>query len=157
MRDILFRGKRIDTGEWVEGCLFYDPDLEEAQITGFEYYNGETGLERDQFCERVDPDTVGQYTGMEDTNGKKIFEGDIVQDEDLDVRLMNDERDGARTGRGVIKYGIHSVPSDDPFCWGEALGFYIDGETLYPTLAQYHPYCIQVIGNIHDNPELMEG
>lgn len=151
MREILFQGKRIDNGEWVYGSLvlWNDGDTEIC-ITSSEEHGEQ---EKATVC----PETVGQYTGMDDKNGKKIFEGDIVQDGDLDLRLMSDKREGTRTGRGVVKYGIHEVPSDDPFCWGEAIGFYIDGETLYPTPARYHQCDIEVIGNIHDNPELMEG
>lgn len=157
MREILFQGKRIDNGEWVMGYIWRG-----ASFVCITPHN--LGVDHNLAINRiiaigyeVDPETVGQYTGMDDKNGKKIFEGDIVQDGDLDIRLMNDKRDGKRTGRGVVKYGIHEVPSDDPFCWGTALGFWIDGETLLPTPAQYHQCDIEVIGNIHDNPELMEG
>ena len=61
---------------------------------------------------------------------------------------------------GVVKFGEHSVPSDDPFEWGEAYGFFIDGEVLTPAISKYghyHDYDLEVIGNIHDNPELLKG
>ena len=112
----------------------------------------------------VKPKTVGQYTGLTDKNGKKIFEGDIVKDSsDPSAHLLCDNGKNKRRCIGVIKFGMHEVPSDDPFCWGDAYGFYIEGDTMYPTLAAYKPchkrgrFEIEVIGNIHDNHELLKG
>lgn len=68
-REILFRGKRVDNGEWVKGLPF---SLHATNnVEGIETYDGER--------HKVDPDTVGQFTGLTDKSGKRVFEGDVME------------------------------------------------------------------------------
>lgn len=149
MREILFRGKREDCGEWCFGSLC-------------KMFDGYHICDTYGTAERVIPETVGQYTGLTDKNGNKIFEGDIVKDNRLEEVLLCYVRKKARSGIAIVKFGLHGIPSEDPFCWGSAYGFYFDGDTLFPTPAQYFPFDkwskseFEIIGNIHDNPEIME-
>ena len=147
MREILFRGKQKE-GRWVEGVYFKhdtvkvcfssdDPKPRHLIIQdGF----CDWGFEPPIHCVDVDPETVGQFTGMTDKNGKKIFEGDIVKDES-----------------GVVYPVVFALTG---FCLKYAPphshGFHYD---LLPLSNYWHAHgaIIEIIGNIHDNPELLEG
>ena len=144
-REILFRGKRVSDGKWVEGNLFI-PDLPTAPT---QILIG-TNVVRINYD--VIPETVGQYTGLVDKNGKKIFEGDILQYE-IKFKLR-------RCGEGVSisRYRHVVLFGDSSFCTREfkdgKLGAYlnpIDDSEFGIDVSDY-----EVIGNIHDNPELLE-
>lgn len=124
-REIRFRGKRIDTGEWVYGNLLQDSGL------CFIVKNIEELTEKPFNECLVNPDTVGQYTGLEDRNWKEIYEGDTVGYRFTDSSFV--------TGKVVW--------------WGARCGFYIrTRENDYYELTEH----CQAIDTFHDNPELLE-
>lgn len=127
MREILFRGKRENTGEWEYG------NFVKSTFIG-------TYIVRKGICENfvdVIPETVGQYTGLTDKNGKKIFEGDIIDTPDRLVKVVWLEGN-AQFDLEFIKFA-HDIRIDN--FRGIEMRDLVDYE---------------VIGNIYDNPELLE-
>lgn len=130
MREILFRGKQIINGDWVEGNLLV-PNLSnrDTQIL----------MSTDTYRIRnVLPSTVGQYTGLTDKNGKKIFEGDIIDTPDRLVKVV--------WFAGNAQFDLHFIRYKDDVTTTNFKGIHMRD------LKEY-----EVIGNIHDNPELLEG
>ena len=118
MREIIFRGKRVDNNEWYYGYLL-QPDIISNVVSGQLQY-------ADLF---VDENTVGQYTGLKDKNGTKIFDGDIMQ-------LCN----------GTYPCRVY---------WdGKGWAWLMNGKRREIDLTREK---MQIIGNIHDNPELLKG
>lgn len=145
MREILFRGKRTDNGEWVYGFYFRDignfiKELPSSVSTPLHLVHSET---------------IGQYTGLRDKNGKRIFEGDILAFPDTG-------EDGYEYKEGYDFINVATV------CWNngrwefedfgdENSGVKDDMECCrHEDFIEIFP-CSEVIGNIHDNPELIGG
>lgn len=136
MREILFRGKRKDNGKWVEGfyhCVTdnYTPKNIHYITTFKRIDNGEIVL-TGPF--EVIPETVGQYTGLKDKNGRKIFEGDIVR-YGTDIYEVVFE---TRCGCGYFGIKMSHIETWN-FC------------NITPA------NLMEIIGNIHDDPELLKG
>lgn len=133
MREILFKAKRKDNGEWVEGCLVID----QSRLNIFKYRIQpiESGV---LYAPPINPDTICQYTGLTDKYGRKIWENDIC--------------DRKEKYPEIVTYNKGDWQLDYSYAFGKEihrdacnLGFYACERN-----------CVKVIGNIFDNPELLE-
>lgn len=142
MREILFRGKRCDNSEWVQGYYiraehhWHNHGIHKDWITLGASANGGWFALHNKYA--VKAETVGQFTGLTDKNGKKIFEGDIIK--------IPDDYDefGINAGEIYEVYfafgGFRLKPK-----YSKAKGFWLEDDET-----------VEIIGNIHDNPELLE-
>lgn len=136
-REILFKAKRIDNGEWVEGCIVID----QSRLDRFKYRIQpiESGV---LYAPPIDPDTLCQYTGFTDKNGKKIWENDILKRKKYIGGNFVDYR--IEVGYVEMKhgaFGLHRIKND---------AYY------RPFKDWLEDYEYEVVGNIFDNPELLE-
>ena len=142
MREILFRGKTVSR-EWEYG------------VPVFSGLNNELAFMKQMhsYDHQVIPETIGQFTGLTDKNGKKIFEGDIVESDN-----------GRQSAIFVIQFGEYYPKMFykmlDKFTPGKkhlpAVGFYGKSIDKGEEVILFQSQCVTVIGNIHDNPELLE-
>lgn len=144
MREILFRGKRVDNGEWVEGGSL----LQFLMIGGCKKMSiaprgTKPHIKKDGQviqAEEIFPETVGQYTGLTDKNGTRIFEGDIIKQ--------------------VIPHNLVQ-PFIFTVNWCEECAMFvlpcITNDAFESDFTVMRSDEIEVIGNIHDNPELLKG
>lgn len=136
MREIKFRGMRVDNDEWVYGCLINNtPD-------------GRIFIQEDIYSldpKQIKKDTVGQFTGLYDKNGKEIYEGDVFADENgVDVVVFNDGCFRLNLYEWY-EYCLDGSAYEDRWSVVDSIPinvFTLDGE--------------EIIGNIYDNPELIE-
>ena len=132
MREILFRGKRTINGDWVYGDFVRGNERKSLRDSIF-VYDSETQSFNDY---EINPSTLGQYTGLKEKNGKRIFDGDIVK------VLQGKDKDIAYVG----------------FENGAFMLYPKTGNIYERTLWEYwyNDWDVEVIGNITDNPELLE-
>lgn len=149
MREILFRGKQMHDNEWICGGAVHQTDYYGDEVDRWYIIDGTETNDYDIGEPiRVIPETIGQYTGLTDKNGEKIFEGDIIRAFTVD---------DSKERRAIV--GFDRFFDENTEC--EYIGFYIYFLGVKTTVTQLD--CEQakespeVIGNIHDNPELTEG
>ena len=128
MKEILFRGQSIDRRKWCEGDLYQS----RLKSVFFINYYTEHG---DRMAVEVDPETVGQYTGLTDKNGKKVFEGDVVQ------------HFGTYNLEVYIEKGHTKVRWFDTVTNRKETTLFFGAESPYGEF--------EVVGNIYDNPEIL--
>ena len=128
MREIKFRGKNIETGEWLYG------NLQVPKKEGVGYYM----WDKEKFQREVDPETIGEFTSLKDRNGTDIYEGDIISFDYGVGEPVSEDLIEVRFVRGVFA-----------FLWNGDL----DDEC--PVSSPTREWA-NVIGNIHDNPELLK-
>ena len=130
MREIKFRGKRVDNGEWVYGSLLIS-EHQEKNLEPLHYFI----CPLDKGYHRVIPDTVGQFTGLHDKNGKETYEGDIVKHHDdiLSVVIYNSVH---------CAYVMTDITGNRNRCQCDKLG-------------SYSSLWIEVVGSIYENPDLL--
>ena len=127
MREIIFKAKRLDNGEWVEGYYQKRFDLDGSEQHLIFWSKSYTVWE---YAE-IDPDTICQYTGLTDKSGNRIWENDIVELPDENVYFKCEwEKDTAR--------------------------FVLNGDRFTVDFDDYREYEVEVIGNIFDNTDLLE-
>lgn len=139
-REILFRGKDLETGEWLYGSFVKTPNHARISDSG------------EAFPAKVEPETVGQYTGLTDKSGAKIFEGDILQGDEYPYCSDGDYNYYAEVvwfDNGCCGFGLctHKNPKS-------AVRGISDGNCEW--FENFDSNNWSVIGNIYDNPELIE-
>ena len=134
MRTIKFRGKTHGNAKWYYGSLVYSNEINAAI-----YYQIGNGLVKTMDWVYVIPETIGQFTGLYDCNGNKIYEGDIVEW----------EKDGLMY---VVKFWNGMFYASGKECNDGIFG----GFPLH-ALTKHDDRKCKIAGNIHDNPELLKG
>lgn len=164
MREILFRGKRTDNGEWVEGYFYrkYFPELphDRPVIQHQPKYNPKEWIPKYMVAE-IDPSTVGQFIGLTDKNGKKIFEGDIFKFNDEVWESYYTSCGTEYDSWEVENYGVvgfYEYSGRFDFIEYKFNENSVEADLHENNAIDFAEFVseLEVIGNIHDNPEFLK-
>lgn len=142
MREILFRGKCITNNEWVYGFSF----ITKKGKYNIKWYDLHYGSSK---TSEVDPETVGEFTGLLDKDNNRIFEGDILLFGDARVVVYWDGERFSWMAKKVFEYPYRKFPDYDD--WD-----YIDLGWIASEIPCLGKMTTQIVGNLYDNPELLE-
>jgi uncharacterized phage protein (TIGR01671 family) len=154
MREIKFRGKSLKNGEWVYGyylSFYYDNTIGDKfnriDSPGGFNHRGHFILPLDSDCEtdfiEVDPETIGQSTGIPDENGKEVYDGDILGE-------------WVDTDEGLVRGKRQVFWQNESGCWMLDSSFGQDKTSGDNLTKELNLYIFEIIGNIHENPELLK-
>ena len=145
----LYHAKRTYNGKWVEGCLVVTPQGD-AYIISTAETKRDVNVLINQCSLNVDPETVGQYTGLTDKNGKRIFEGDILQGEQYPFKSNGKYNYFVEVcyWDNAPEFGIYTFKNPKADIRGVSEGNTDD-------MQDWESSDWEIIGNIHDNPELL--
>ena len=159
MREIEFKGKVKNNDEWIYGSLLID-EIQNSYVI----VDNQEGIDRE-----INPETIGQYTGLKDKNGKKIFEGDIVlyAENYKYIVCLGEHNKNPENCAEAVEVGFYLKSIKSKFMQYEEITplYSIDG-----IAARFPKYCasddnskesiekleLEAIGNIWDNPELLK-
>ena len=147
MREIKFRGKRLDNGEWEFGDLLqYDDGSVCIGVHSKNYTDDGFNVGQYHHIAPVDPATVGEYTGLKDKNGKEIYVGDIIECIGSDNKPI----------RHLVRYNDEKGGYSQLLFMGNGLTCkpYDGGLISQNYICEMDKY---IVGNLHDNPELLKG
>ena len=143
MREILFRGKSLETQKWLEGFYLKSPEFDNDGIAVIT-------TETPRRANYVYKETIGQYTGLTDKNGKRIFEGDVI-------RFQKFKDEPLWIGVVVYENCLYIAKGVMPLSYEKREGEKAAKHGFEVQVSGINKSTIEVIGNIHDNPELLKG
>ena len=150
MKEFLFRGKRVNNGEWVYGDLVRIPNGDSFEYYIISDFDDMDGIyDVGKYAIKVIPETVSEFCGLTDKNGKKIFEGDII-------RIYSSNWWCGYTNNQLEKEKCRVYYCEAVACFKFNDGKFENSFSNYLFKDSEKRYSLEVIGNIYDNPELIK-